>query len=561
MISALKHYWVTGSRTQVASLRMLSVCFAVLLFTAAATAEVKLPGIFGDHMVMQAGHKTPVWGTAAPGETIKVKLGKAHAKSKANANGDWRVNLNTDKAGAGPLTMTVSGTNTITLSDVLVGDVWVASGQSNMQFQLDHASTGAAAIKAGNQPLIRLFTVPLTPSAKPLSNITAEEGFKGKWLVCTPESLAQGFSAVGYFFGRDIQKFTGRPVGLINSSEGGTPAEAWTSYEGLQSSPQLASYAEAHKKLLEGYDAALAAYPQTLQEFQQAHDAWLTKDKPEYDAAMAKWNSDREAAIAAGRQSPPRPVLIPAPKKPDLSGGIGHPTALYNGMIAPIIPYGIKGVIWYQGESNAGKGIEYRNLFRALIQSWRDKWGEGDFPFLFVQLPDFQLSWALLREAQLDALSLQNTGMAVTIDAGLIKNLHPPFKEVVADRLALVAAHVAYGKDVEYSGPLYKSMRVENGTIRILFDHAEGLRAEKAPVSDPDMADVPAGKLVTFTIAGADKHWQPAEAKIEGDSVVVSSPNVKEPVAVRFGWDPPPICNLYNKAGLPASPFRTDDWQ
>jgi len=561
MPRGLKYRTDIGSVTRVTSLSVLAVYIAILSLTSAASAEVNMPGIFGDHMVLQQGEQIPVWGSAVPGELIKVKLGKVHAKTKADLNGDWRVSLKTAKAGTSPLTMTVSGTSTITFIDVLIGDVWVASGQSNMAIQLDYASTGADAIKAGNRPMIRLFTVPLATAAKPQRDIAAGASSAGKWLVCSPESLRQGFSAVGYFFGRDIQVFTGKPVGLISSSVGGTFAQAWTSYEGLQSAPQLAIYAQAQKKLLGGYDAALAAYPQTLLEFQQKHDAWLKTDKPKNDAALELWNSEQAAAIAASQPEPARPALIPEPKKPDLSGGQGHPTALYNGMIAPVIPYGIKGAIWYQGEANAGKGIEYRYLFRALIQSWRDKWGEGDFPFLFVQLPDYQFSWALLRESQLDALALRNTGMAVTIDAGTVKNIHPPFKEVVGDRLALVAEHVAYGKDIEYSGPLYKSMRVEGSAIRILFDHAAGLRIGKAPVSGPDTANVPADKLVTFIVAGTDKQWQPADAKIEGNTIVVSSPNVKEPVAVRFGWDPPSICNLYNKAGLPASPFRTDVWQ
>jgi sialate O-acetylesterase len=561
MTTGLRYRSDFGILTQSSSLRALAICGALLWLTSAASAEVNMPLIFGDHMVLQKGEKIPVWGTGTPGEKIQVKLGKVHAKTRADASGNWLVGINTQKAGMGPLTMTVIATNTIAFNDVLIGDVWVASGQSNMAIELEHANTGAGAIKAGNQPMIRLFTVPLTTAAKPLNDIAAGEKVAGKWLVCSPESLALGFSAVGYFFGRDIQRITGMPVGLISTSVGGTPAQAWMSYEALQSAPQLAAYADSQRKLLDSYDATMAAFPQALQEFQQKHEAWLKTDKPQNDAALAKWYSDRAAAAAVGQKEPDRPALIPEPKKPDPSGGPGHPTALYNGMIAPIIPFGIKGVIWYQGEANAGKGAEYRYLFSALIQSWREKWGEGDFPFLFVQLPDYQFSWALLRESQLETLSLRNTGMVVSIDAGTIKNIHPPFKEVIGDRLALVAEHVAYGREIEYSGPIYKSMRVEDDAIRILFDHAEGLKTAKPPVSGPDTTEVPVDKLVTFTIAGEDKKWQPADATIDGDTVIVRSPNVKQPVAVRFGWDPPSICNLYNKSGLPASPFRTDDWQ
>jgi sialate O-acetylesterase len=356
-------------------------------------------------------------------------------------------------------------------------------------------------------------------------------------------------------------KLTGRPVGLINSSWGGTPAQAWTSYEGLQSVPQLVEYAESHKKLLGGYDAALAAYPQSLEQFQKRHDEWLITGKPKNDAALSEWNDARKAALASGQTEPPRPVLVPEPQKPDLGGGPGHSTALFNGMIAPIIPYGIKGAIWYQGEANGGKGMEYRYLFRAMIQSWRNQWAQGDFPFFYVQLPDFQSPWGLLRESQLLTLSLPKTGMAVAIDVGTIKNIHPPYKEVVGDRLALVAEHVAYGKDVEYSGPIYKSMRVEGNAIRIQFDHALGLKTGKPPVNGADMAEVPSERLVTFTVAGADEQWYPADAKIDGSTILVSNPQVQAPIAVRFGWDPPSICNLYNGAGLPASPFRTDDWK
>jgi len=307
------------------------------------------------------------------------------------------VNLKSIKAGSNALTLTVTGTNTITFSDVLIGDVWVASGQSNMEFHLASANTGTGAIETGNQPMIRLFMVPHATAARPQADIgsvaPATQAYQGKWMVCSPETLAQNVSAVAYFFGRDIQKFTGLPVGLIETNWGGTPAEAWTSYEGLQATPQLARYVEQHQQLLAGYDAALVVYPQTLQAFQQEHDEWLKLGKPTNDAAFAKWSAENKAAVAARQSELPRPTMIPEPQKPDLAGGPGHPTALFNGMTAPLVLYGIKGAIWYQGEANGSRGLECRYLFRAIIQSWREKWGQGDFPFLFVQLPDFQSPW------------------------------------------------------------------------------------------------------------------------------------------------------------------------
>jgi sialate O-acetylesterase len=545
-------------------MRTLTTCVAASFLGGAACAQVKLPAIFSDHMVLQGNRTIPVWGTAKPGEKVKVTLGKDRAKTKSDEEGNWRVSLKAIEPGTNPLTMTVEGTNTVTFSDVLIGDVWVASGQSNMAFPLSDANSGAQAIKTGNHPLIRLFIVPHATAVKPQSDIgpiPAAQAFQGKWMVCAPETLAGGFSAVAYFFGRDIQNFTGLPVGLIDTAWGGTPAEAWTSYEGLQSAPQLAIYAGKHQQLLDGYEAAQVSHLQKLREFQAEHDEWSATSNPKNDAALAKWATDNAAALASGQPAIPRPAMIPEPREPALPVGPGSPAVLFNGMITPLIPYGIKGAIWYQGESNGGRGLEYRYLFRAMIQSWRDKWGQGDFPFLYVQLPDSLSQWELLRESQLDTLSLPNTGMAVTIDVGTIKNLHPPFKEIVGHRLALVGEHVAYGKDVDYAGPMYKSMLVEGATIRITFNHAEGLKIGTPPVSGPDTADVPRDKLVSFTIAAADRQWHPAEARIDGNTVVVSSADVKEPVAVRFGWNPPSVCNLYNKAELPASPFRTDDWQ
>ncbi|SFS09360.1 sialate O-acetylesterase [Granulicella pectinivorans] len=531
-----------------------------------AAAEVKMPAIFGDHMVLQGGKTIPVWGMAAPGEAVTVTLGKDTKKTKADAAGKWRVDLKAEKASTAATTLLVKGTNELTFTDVLIGDVWVASGQSNMEFGVKGSSSSAAALASGNQPMIRLFTVPRATAAYPMSDIgpIKTEGV-GKWWVCTPESLGygvwNGFSAVAYFFGRDIQKFTGMPVGLIHTSWGGTPAEAWTPYDDLQKEPLLADVAANHAKLLAGYDAAMTSLPQSIADYKEKHAAWLADVKPGNDAALKAWQA-RVDATPVGEPLPVRPALVPEPQMPDPTGGPNHATALYNAMLAPIIPYGIKGAIWYQGESNAGRAVAYRTLFPLMIKSWREKWGEGDFPFLFVQLADFNAQWGMLREAQSKTLSVPHTGMAVITDVGTYKDIHPPFKEIVGDRLALAAEHVAYGKKLVYSGPVYTSMKVEGASVRLSFDSVGGgLAIVKRPVSGKDVVEAPDDVLVGFTVAGDDKIWHKAMAQIVGNDVVVTSADVTHPVAVRYGWDAPPVANLYNKEQLPASPFRTDDWE
>jgi sialate O-acetylesterase len=482
--------------------RMRVLGLVVLLAGAmGASAEVKMPAIFGDHMVLQGGKTIPVWGWAAPGEVVTVTLGKDKGKATADAAGKWKVELKAVKENTAPTTLVVKGTNEITYTDVLIGDVWVASGQSNMEFNLKNASTGADAIKAANYPLIRLYTVPKETAAHPQDDINVKrQDWEGKWLVCTPEVLAaHGFSAVAFFFGRDIQKFTGEPVGLIHTSWGGTPAEAWTSLEGLKTKPELAELAASHEALLAGYDAAVAAQPQKMAEWKTADDAWKANVKPGNDAAMKEWQAKADAAKAAGQPAPPRPQLVGEPRQPDPTGGPGHPSSLYNGMIQPLIPYAIKGAIWYQGESNAGRGVQYAVLFPAMITDWRAKWGEGDFPFLYVELPDYYWGWGAVREAQFKTLSLPNTGMVTTGDVGTINNIHPPYKEIVGERMALVGEHVAYGKKFVYTGPLYKSMTVEGGAIRISFtETGGGLMAAAPPITGKDLSTATADKLESF---------------------------------------------------------------
>ena len=501
----------------------LSVACGLVLATGMpARAAVKLPHLFSDHMVLQRDLPVPVWGTATPGEAVTVSVGDKTAQATAGKDGRWMVKLGAMPAG-GPVTMQVKGTNTIAIKDVLVGEVWVCSGQSNMQWGVRSSMNARAEIAAAKHPKIRLFTVPRVPAAAPVDDVN------GRWVACSPQTVA-GFSAVGYFFGRDLHQAIKVPVGLINTSWGGTVAEAWTSSAGLSAEPSLKPMADAQTRRLIGYAKALEELAPTL----------------------SGWRAEAEKAVAGKKPVPPLPV-------PHLPGGMSHnyPTMLYNGMIAPLVPYAIGGAIWYQGESNAGRAYQYRALFAAMIRDWRTQWGQGDFPFLFVQLANYttvskqpqESAWAELREAQTMALRLPKTGMAVIIDIGEAHDIHPRNKQDVGKRLSLAARGVAFGeKDFVYSGPMYDTMKVDGGKVRLTFKHTGGGLVAKD------------GPLKGFAVAGKDKRFVWAEATIDGDAVVVSSPTVAQPVAVRYAWANNPVCNLYNKEGLPAGPFRTDDW-
>jgi sialate O-acetylesterase len=358
---------------------------------------------------------------------------------------------------------------------------------------------------------------------------------------------------------------------LIGSYWSGTLAQAWISPSGLQKDPLFAKYVTGYQKTVANYPKAKEDYPAALAAFQDQMRQWNETVSPIYNAAVKQWQDAAAQAKASGQPEPPKPPpSTPMPRAPDLpEGAPSTPTVLYNGMIAPLIPYAIKGTIWYQGEANTSNGLEYRTLFPRMISDWREKWNEGDFPFLFVQLPNYMAAqkapseggWAYLREAQLKTLALPNTGMAVTIDIGDGSNLHPVDKIDVGLRLALAAKHVAYGQDLVYSGPIYDSMKIEGNKIRLTFkETGSGLQMSTPPWT-PTGVPVPAPtELTGFAIAGADQKWVWAKARIDGNTVVVSSDQVASPVAVRYGWASNPPCNLYNKEGLPASPFRTDDW-
>jgi len=501
---------------------------AVLLVLGAfAQADVKLPAIIGSNMVLQADMKAPIWGWADPGEKVTVTLGGRKAGATADKDGKWQVRLEAMKAGAGPLEMTVAGKNTLKLTNILVGEVWICSGQSNMAMSVKSSRDSDKEIAEAKYPRIRLFMVAKATAGTPQADC------KGQWVECSPQTVP-GFSAVGYFFGRELHKDLGVPVGLIGSNWGGTPAEAWTSREGLESDPDLKVIYDRWKQNADNYSKALEAWEKT-------------KEK-----SLADWKAAADKAKAEGKQAPRQPA---PPNDPAQSPNF--PTSLYNGMIAPLIPLGIRGAIWYQGESNAGRPMEYRKLFPAMITDWRKHWGEGEFPFLFVQLANFMArkaeptdsNWAALREAQTMTLALPKTGQAVIIDIGEANDIHPKNKQDVGKRLALAALAGTYGKDVVYSGPMYESMKVEGERVHLKFKHVGGGLVAKG-----------GDKLTGFAVAGEDKKFVWADARIDGDTIVVSAKDVAKPVAVRYAWADNPECNLYNKADLPACPLRTDDW-
>jgi len=496
----------------------------VLVCAADAWADVKLPTVISDNMVLQRRTEVPIWGWAEPGEQVMVSV-SWHSMAwgvSADKDGKWMFKMNPPKVG-GPYEMTISGKNSITIRNILVGEVWVCSGQSNMAMPVSRSANPEEEIAAADYPNIRLLTVERKTAEQP------QDDCVGSWQLCSPQTIAD-FSAVAYFFGRHLHKELDVPVGLIHTSWGGTPAEAWTKREMLEAEPDFAP-------ILERFADVVAKYPEA---------------KKEYEQKVKKWEDAVKKARAEGKKPP---------RKPRVPVGPGHqrsPAVLYNGMIAPLIPYGIRGAIWYQGEANAERAYQYRKLFPTMIKNWRNNWGQGDFPFLFVQLANFkdvadepvESNWAELREAQLMTLSLPKTGMAVIIDIGDTNNIHPKNKQDVGRRLALWALAKTYKRGgIVYSGPIYKSMKVEGNKIIVHFEHIGG--GFVADWGEP---------LKGFAIAGADRKFVWAGAKIEGDTVVVGSDKISEPVAVRYAWADNPVCNLYNTEALPASPFRTDDW-
>ncbi len=632
------------------------------LIATAAPGEVSLPAVIGDHMVLQQQSQVTIWGWASPGETVKVSASWTDqtTTTRADERGNWRVRFETPAGGPDPQTLNIAGDNLITLSDVLIGEVWLCSGQSNMEWALGGVDSdeARAAIAAGDKPNIRLFNVPNTLSLHPRLDCA------GQWAASTPETAAR-FSGVGYFFGSALHEALHVPIGLVSADWGGTRAEAWMSADALDQYPELKDQvafvraatqgpnerAEIEREARQGWwdrldrasggggvaadwsakvgdnwkttDLPAALGPEGLDQFDgvvyfrrsiDLPEGWAGKDLQlslgpidDYDDVWfngrhvgsthddGKWNVPRVydvpgEAVKAGAnviavrmvdQSGPggvfgspeqmfaqmgdAKVLLAGPweyhrgrafdqlpPRAALSVNPNTATILYNGMIRPIQPFTIRGAIWYQGESNVSTATLYRRVFPGMIQNWRDDW-ESEFSFYFVQIAPFNygddVRPPLLREAQEYALKLPKTGMVVTADVGNPADIHPMRKYEVGQRLAAVALAKDYGRDVAHAGPTYQSMKIEGSTIRIKFDHADGGLVVRG--------DAP----THFVIAGADQKFVPAQARVEGNEIVVWADGVNEPKAVRFAWSSAPEPNLFNAAGWPAGQFRTDDWE
>ena len=501
-------------------------CLIASVLPLPASADVSLARVFGSHMVLQRDIDLPVWGYADAGEQITVTLGNHQAKTKANDLGQWKLTLPPLPA-PGPVTMTVTGKNCITLDDILIGEVWLCSGQSNMEWRVGQAANSAQEIAQAKYPAIRLFEVRNTSSGLPVTDFPEPAGHYETWRICSPETIGSGFSACAYFFGRQLHQKLNIPIGLIDTTWGGTRIEPWTPPIGFASIQALADIANDVQTKNNAYAKAVPPAINALKTYLQNAQQSLDRNNP----------------------------LISAPP-----GWPGHalnhqtaPTGLYNAMIHPLAPFAIRGAIWYQGESNCGEGMLYYEKMKALIGGWRKVWNQGDFSFYFAQLAPFKYNRGQdlpdIWQAQLAALAIPNTGMAVTTDlVDNIKDIHPINKQDVGKRLALWALAKDYGfSGLVYSGPLFKSMIVQGSTIRVHFDHVgPGLTTRDG--KNPDY----------FEIAGPDKAFVKAHAKIDGDTILVSCKTVSQPVAVRFGYHEEAMPNLVNKAGLPASPFYAE---
>ena len=668
---------------------LLRLAIAAAISTACAWADVKLPSIISDHMVLKKSSQVPIWGTADPGEDVKVAMNGLSASTKADAGGKWTIVLDLKNSATGPFEMVIEGKNKLTVSDVVVGEVWVASGQSNMEWVVSNTLDADKEIAGSANPLLRQFLVKKNAVADPT------EVAEGIWFAASPETTGR-FSAVGYFFAKKLQGELKVPVGFVNTSWGGTPSEAWTSAEALDSDPDLKAARERvrtaviehpgkRKAFVDGLGAWIqetgredtpVADPAAFSGEDVPTDGWVPVKLPGEVAApglpkagvvwlrkevtlpaasllplnlpidgfdSVYWNgkllkqttyqdipsqgySRRSGpydipadAVKVGKNvlairlyEPVGPAkffgepkagaaslagewlakaekefpdiaaekLAAAPALPAKPPGASSTAAfLFNGMIQPILPYAISGAIWYQGESNAGRAYQYRTAFPLMISDWRKQWKQGDFPFYFCQLANFQAknpepgesSWAELREAQSLTLKLPATGQAVLIDIGESADIHPRNKKDVGDRLALIALAKDYGKKIPFSGPVYDSMKIEGGRAALTFRYTVGGLVAK-PLPDtftvksqtnetaPLVRNCPNSQLEGFAIFGEDKKWVWADAKIDGAKVIVWSDKVPSPTAVRYAWADNPTCNLFNGAGLPASPFRTDDF-
>jgi sialate O-acetylesterase len=496
---------------------MLIIHFGALIY-----AQLSLPAIFGDHMVLQQKQSNPVWGWGQPGETVKVAIyGQSHMTT-VDQEGYWKINLRPIPAG-GPYRLEIEGEKSkFFFDDVLVGEVWICSGQSNMAWSVKNTNSAELDILTANYPDIRLISVPQRGMQE------EQNDFDGEWTACSPESI-KDFSAVGYFFGRRLHHALGVPIGLIDNAWGGSAAEAWIRRDVLEKDGRFDELMSWWADQERSYD-----YEATLEDWKQR---------------LAEWEAMEESQR---EQGPPR-------RPNNIMTGNQRPANIFNGVLHPTIGYGIKGVIWYQGESNASRAYQYRDLFPLMIQHWRSEWEQGDFPFYYVQLADFRMEsedpgdsdWAELREAQTMTMDhLKNVGQAVIIDIGEGRDIHPRNKQMVANRLARWALAKDYGQAIQFRSPSYQSMKIDSNKITLTFDHVgQGLYA--FDTQEP----------LGFTIAGEDQKFVTAKAKIvSSNQIEIWSEIIENPVAVRYAWADNPICNMYSRDGLPMTPFRTDDW-
>lgn len=494
--------------------QFLVLIFLILSFS--ISAQVKLPALVSDNMVLQQNAKVNLWGWASPNEKINIQLGWQNTSTEviADPEGNWKVAVDTPQGSEKAYSITINASNKIVLNNILIGEVWICSGQSNMYFPVGkEEGTWKTGVKNyeeeiinANFPNIRLFTVLTNTSPKPLDDVI------GRWAACSSETIKK-FSAVAYFYGRDLYQKLKIPIGLISTSWGGTKAEAWTSQNVLEENPDFLSIMEEDAKNEKTYQEKLETYYLNLRNEKQANSNVLKTElkKPKKEANKTSY-------------------------------------VLYNAMLHPLINYTMKGVIWYQGESNSGKAQLYQTLFPAMVKNWREDWKQGDFPFYYVQITPHKGQTPEIREAQLLSLkNITNSGMAVTTDVGDTNNIHPIDKQTVGHRLALIALAKTYKEDkLVYSGPIYNHMKIKKDKIQLFFDYADSGFKKTT------------GDLKEFEIAGDDKTYYPAVAKIDGKTIVVSSDKVKNPKSVRFAWKAVPEPNLFNAENLPASPFRTD---
>lgn len=500
---------------------------AYLLMQGQLRADVTLAPLFRDHAVIQRDKPVSVWGRGDANEPVQVHFAGHTSDTVADDDGHWRVQLAPSPASASPTDLVVTGHNTVIVHDVVVGEVWLCSGQSNMAMTVGNSANADTEIAAGNHPLIRQFKVSLAIADTP------QETVGGNWTAASPETVGN-FTAVGYYFARELSQTLGMPIGLINATQGGSPIEAWIPAETLAGNTAFAVVAARWQAALDTYPAA----------------------KPAYDVRFAEWEAASAGARAAGHAfKQPKPWPPPGP------GSFETPSSLYQGMIHPLIPYAIRGTIWYQGESNSGRDNEYPALFSAMITAWRERFGQGNFPFYWVQLPNYTnpydnsgVAWAWLREAQTRALALPATGMVVTIDTADpadLDNIHPRNKQPVGRRLALLAEAQTYGKAVPHLGPRFASASPTGAAVRVEFRLGDGGRLI-APGNAPH----------GFEIAGGDHVFHPANARItDTRTVIVTADSITIPVALRYAWRNSPDATLADGSGFPAAPFRTDNWQ